>query len=305
MGANHVRVVGASAHAEVAVVVDCDLAQADRLARPAGAVAAPDVEAVLGCDAVIVACPTELHPEIGLALLDQGVPLLIEKPLACDAAQAEALVERAATRGVPLMCGFVERFNAAVATAAARMGEAPRHCVSIRHSPPARRIATSVVYDLLIHDIDLVLGFLRGAEAHTVGGAAPPDPATGVAEVADCLLQFAGGAVATLSASRASQRKIRSLLLATSSELFEVDLLRQNVTVFRNVDQTQVDGTPGYRSETIVDIPFVRHGGEPLALQLAHFLRLVDGDADPAAELAGLLPPHRVAAAVQALGAHV
>lgn len=306
MGANHARVVATAPGADLAVVADCDLQRAERLAHAAGATAATALDPVLRCDAVIVACSTEHHVEVASACIEHGLPVLVEKPLASELPAAETLVQAAARHDVPLMCGFVERFNAAVTTASSLLAESPVHCLAIRHSPGVpRRIATSVVHDLLIHDIDLVMGFLHGRDLVSVTGAAPPDPATGMAEVADCTLQFSDGAVATLSASRASQRKIRSHTLATPSALVEVDLLRQNVTVYRNVDQGQVGATPGYRAETIVDIPFVRHRGEPLALQFEHFLRLVRGDADSAAERDTLLPAHRVAAAVQGVGAEV
>lgn len=296
MGSNHARVVAVSPTADLAAVVDYDGGRATRLAASTGAAASTALDAVFNCDAVIVACSTEYHAAIALELIERGIPVLVEKPLAAELHQAEAIVNASARCGVPLMCGFVERFNAAVTTASGMLTEQPVHAVSIRHSPPTPRIATSVVYDLLIHDVDLVVGFFRGTNVEVVAGAAPVDLATGVAEVADCTLQFTGGPVATLSASRSSQRKIRSLMLATPTALIELDLLRQDVTVYRNVRQSQVGDTPGYRAETIVDIPFVRHRGEPLALQFEHFVRLMRGDADPAAERATLLAAHQVAA---------
>lgn len=298
MGSNHARVIAASTRATLSIVVDPDRARADKLAANVGADVADHVEAIDGCDAVIVASPTECHASVTVALIERGIPVLVEKPLAPDLAAAEAIVAAAAKHDVPLMCGFVERFNAAVITAGDLLSEAPIHLVSLRHSPQTPRIATSVIHDLLIHDIDLALGFLGHCEVERVAGAVTRGPGTATVDVADCTLSFTGGAVATLSASRASQRKIRSFHLTTPTELIEVDLLRQDVTVYRNVRQDRVGDTPGYRAETIVDIPFVRHAGEPLALQLEHFLSLVQGDEDPAAERATLLAPHRVAAAL-------
>ena len=293
MGANHARVVAASPHAHLAVVVDPDQQRAAGLAAEATVSESP--EAVFGCDAVIVASPTDSHTGLALDLIERGVPVLVEKPLAPDFPQAQAIVAAAERDNVPLLCGFVERFNAAVTTAHTVLEEPPVHLVSIRHSPPTPRITTSVVYDLLIHDIDLALGLLD-SPVTDMTGATSSDPDTGTAEIADCTLRFAGGAVATLSASRASQRKIRWLLVTTPTALVEIDLLRQDVTVYRNVRHNQVGDTPTYRAETIVDIPFVRHHGEPLVLQFEHFVRLVHGDADAAVERASLLTPHRIAA---------
>jgi predicted dehydrogenase len=300
MGANHARVVGTSPTAHLEVVVAPDLARASRLATDTGAKAASQVAAAYGCDAVIVASPTDAHASIAMELIGQGIPVLVEKPLTADLAAAQKIVDAAADQDVPLMCGFVERFNAAVTTAAKLLGETPDdeppvHVLSIRHSPPAARITTSVVYDLLIHDIDLTIGLLPGIEVQAVTGRTLSLGETGTADVADCTLQFASGSVATLSASRASQRKLRTLLVTTPTTLVDIDLLRQDVTVYRHVRQSIVGDSPAYRAETIVDIPFVRHQGEPLALQFDHFTRLVRGEADLAAERATLMAPHRVA----------
>jgi predicted dehydrogenase len=122
----------------------------------------------------------------------------------------------------------------------------------------------------------------------------PPESST--AEIADCTIRFAGGTVATLSASRVSQRKVRSLTIATASQLIELDLLRQDISVYRHVRHEQIGGpSTTYRAQTVVDIPFVRHAGEPLALQFEHFLDLVEGRADGEAERRRVLPAHALA----------
>jgi len=122
----------------------------------------------------------------------------------------------------------------------------------------------------------------------------------GDAEIADCTLQFENGAIATLSASRAGQRKLRSVQIFTRSTLADIDLLRADVTIYRNVRQEQPDTRAlTYRAETIIDIPFVRHTGEPLGRQFEHFLDLIEGHADAQAELDGVIPPHEVAHLVE------
>lgn len=300
MGTNHARVIAGSPDTTLAVVVDQDLDRASALAD--GAVVSDDVDAVSECDAVVVASPTESHAGIALDLLDGGIPLLVEKPLSADLSSVHDMVSASKARDVPLMCGFVERFNAAVITASGLMTEPPIHIMSMRHSPPAPRITTSVVFDLLIHDIDVAVRLTGGTDIAAVACSSWQEPGSGVAEVADCSLRFAGGAVATLSASRRSQRKIRSLFVSAPDQLVEVDLLRQDVTVFRNVAQSQIGEAPTYRAETVVDIPFVRHAGEPLALQLAHFVSLVRGENDPDEERNSVIEPHRAATIVAETG---
>src|SRR5690348_17137784 len=157
MGANHARVISESDHAELGVVVDTNLDRARRVARRSGAAAFSSVEAALACDAAIVATTTETHVEIGLALIEAGIPTLVEKPLAQNLDGAELLVKAAESTDVPLTCGFIERFNPVIATARSIMDEPPFHMVALRHSPAEERATASVVFDLLIHDIDLAI----------------------------------------------------------------------------------------------------------------------------------------------------
>jgi hypothetical protein len=97
---------------------------------------------------------------------------------------------------------------------------------------------------------------------------------------------------------------VRDHLISTPTALYEVDLLRQDVTVYRHRAHSQSgDGSVNYSAETVVDIPFVRHRGEPLALQLIHFLALLNGTKDSAHERASILPAHEVACAIEPVSA--
>ena len=278
------------------MVVDTSLTRARSLADSIGCAASAELDGIRSADAVVVAASTEAHVAIAEAAIGFGLPLLIEKPLATSIADVEAIVALARQSGIPLMCGFVERFNPAIATLRELIDAPFVHALAIRHSPPDLRAKPDVAHDLLIHDIDLILR-LAGSDPTSVFATqaafspdAPPD-------VADCLLRFNAGAVAALSASRASHRKLRSIEITTASALFEVDLLRADITVYRHVRHEIAEGGT-YRAETVVDIPFVRHHGEPLALEFDHFMSLAAGEGDAAAELISILPPHRVATIV-------
>lgn len=296
MGGNHARVIADSDVAELALIVDTDPSRGRALADHAGCEFSTHLEAARRCDAAVIATPTRAHPQQACALLQAGLPLLVEKPLAPTVGESERIIREACTSGVPLMCGFVERFNPAVTTVLALLEERPVHVVALRHSPVTPRTTLSVVFDLLIHDIDLTLRYAkphrlpRVASSLTYAGAQ-------VAQVADCVLDFDGALVATLSSSRSSQRKVRTHLIETPSVLYEVDLLRQDVTVYQHRTHALIGGpAPSYRAETVVDIPFVRHGGEPLLLQLRHFVRLLDGKVEVESERKSILPAHVVAA---------
>ena len=299
MGSNHARVIAESGIAELGVIIDTDTARGTALAEQLGCSFAVELDAARTCDAVVLATPTRLHAQQAIALLALGKPLLVEKPLTPQIDESRTLVDESRRRDVPLMCGFVERFNPAVTTVRSMLDETPVHIVGLRHSPRTPRTTLSVVFDLLIHEIDLALRY-ASSPSHPRVVSSAATTGLDVTEVADCILSFDTGCIATLSASRASQRKVRSQIIETGHALYEVDLLRQDVTVFRHRAQELIGGAlPSYRAETVVDIPFVRHGGEPLLLQLRHFLLLIDGTVDCETERDSILPPHEVAAAVE------
>ena len=108
---------------------------------------------------------------------------------------------------------------------------------------------------------------------------------------------------AVQSASRWGQRKIREIRISTDSLLLELDLLRVTVTAYRHRSQEggNEGGSMSYRSETMIEVPFVRHSGEPLALQFSHFLDLAEGIADASLELATIEAPHVLAERVESV----
>jgi predicted dehydrogenase len=300
MGALHARVVSDSNRARLYAVVDSDLARAEAIAERVGCLATTDLAVAARSDAVIVATSTETHRDVAMPLLEAEKPLLIEKPLAPDYHDVLAITKEAEARGVPLKCGFVERFNPVVPLAAELLDGPTIHFVALRHSPPNPRVRSTVMADLLVHDIDLAVLFAGSELAPHVTGTTWTPPG-GVAEIADCSLRFSDGMVATLSASRQSQRKIRSVTLTSPGMLIELDLLRQDVTVYRHVMHEAVLGTAtGYRAQTVIDIPFVRQAGEPLALQFEHFLDLICGSGDIDEERRRILPAHEILARLEA-----
>ncbi|MFM8304723.1 MAG: Gfo/Idh/MocA family protein [Actinomycetota bacterium] len=297
MGSLHARVIAQSPEADLACVVDPHRPAGEALADRFRAEWAPELDDPARFDAIVLAAPTPTHPEWSQRVLEAGVPLLVEKPIADDLESTTAVVEAARRRKVPLMCGLLERYNPAV-RAAMRIVNEPVHILTVRHSPYAPRIATGVAHDLLIHDVDLVLRLARRSPGSVDARFAycHPDSRAGAEDVADVILDFDNGLVASLSVSRVSQRKVRSLVVAEVDRLVEVDMVRQDVTVYRHVLNAALDGESdaGYRQQTIIDIPAIHDAREPLATQLECFLSLVRGEADPVEELDTLLPPHQV-----------
>jgi predicted dehydrogenase len=302
MGAHHARVISQSPGVALGVVIDRDPDRAELVASMAGARRGTDPDLALDCDAAIVATNAETHWEVAAGLLSAGIPLLVEKPLSPLLEEARLIVGTSRSLGVPVTCGFVERFNPVVRTAERLMHEdfgPALHLVGIRHSPPDAAGGLSVVHDLLIHDVDLALRLCAGGWTGQVVGGIWTSPWGGTAEIADCTLLLGGGTVATCSASRMSQRKVRSLSVATERAMLELDLLRRTITVYQHVGHLTALGDAGYRAQTVMDLPFVREAGEPLALQLAHFAALVRGETDPELERVSLLAPHEAVALLQ------
>ncbi|RVW00843.1 Gfo/Idh/MocA family protein [Rhodococcus spongiicola] len=295
MGSLHARVLSQSTLADLSLVVEPSAERGRAVSERCGAEWAPDFTDLAGVDAAVIAAATPAHYDLARRVLDLGKPVLVEKPLAATYEQSLDVVERSARADVPLMCGLLERFNPAVRTVREFVGKVWQ-VTGMRHSPFVSRIPTGVGTDLLIHDLDLAIGFVGSEPVHTCaefGYFHPISIENRAEDSADAIMRFESGSVATISASRISQRKIRQLSLLEAERLIEIDLLRRDITVYRHVDDDLVPDGGGYHQQTIIEIPTVRYGEEPLVAQFAHFVGLLDGTGDVVAERASILPAHR------------
>jgi predicted dehydrogenase len=299
MGSLHARVVHQSPRAELHVVIDPRPSVGQQVADRHGARWAPDLAGLAGADAVIVAAATEAHEGLAIEVIRAGLPLLMEKPLADDLRHSHEIVSMSAKAGVPLMCGLLERYNGAVMTAQLLTRD-PVHVRTVRHSPYAPRMRTGVAWDLLVHDVDIVLRLTGDTPTRVEGyvGYFHPDSASGAEDVAEAALAFPDGAIAACSASRIGHRKVRRMIITEIDREIEVDLLRRDVTVYRHVANSSLDEGLGYRQQTVIEIPELVSSREPLAAQLDRFVDLVEGAADAESERDSILPAHRVIDAV-------
>jgi predicted dehydrogenase len=296
MGALHARVLAQSERCELTRVVEPRAEVGSATAERYGAEWRPELDDLTGVDAVVLAAATGVHVELAEPVLSAGVPLLIEKPVAAELARSEALVALAERGQVPLMCGFLERFNPAILTVMPLVDE-PVHITAVRHSPYAPRIRTGVAWDLLIHDVDACLRLVGAQPVAASGGLGffHPESADGAEDVAEAVLTFPHGALATASASRIGQHKVRRLTIGEVNRTIELDLLRRDVTIYRHVANSAAteDGL-GYRQQTVIEIPELVSAREPLAAQLDRFLDLVDDRVDLKEERESILPAHRI-----------
>jgi predicted dehydrogenase len=203
LGRIHARLLSQMSDVELVGIVDPVPAARESAAAECRAPAFGDHDQLVDrIDAAVVATPTRHHHAVALDLLRQNKPLLVEKPLCDNLAHADELVETARLRGVVLQVGHIERFNPAFLAAQARVGQ-PRYVEAVRASGyTGRSVDIGVVFDLMIHDIDLLLALVAAPITRVA--------AMGVAvlgrneDVAQARVEFADGAVANLSASRLS-----------------------------------------------------------------------------------------------------
>jgi predicted dehydrogenase len=294
MGANHARTIFRSEQFHLSFVVDADFERAQALAQQYGAKAVTSIAEIKDIQAAVVATSTSSHFGIVERLLARKIPVLCEKPLTPSLKLTQDLIDVSRENGVPVQCGFVERFNPAFQAAKKMIDQPVIHAQSIRHSPPAVRISSGVAEDLLIHDLDLALT-ISSSPVRSVVGSVYRSARTGVDEISDCIINLEDNSVFMHSASRMSQRKIRDWRICTEKDLFEVDLLRQTVTIYENINQEiGASGAASYRARTMVDYPFIERAGEPLAMQLEHFAKLLNGEVDEHTERESILASHVV-----------
>ena len=294
MGANHARTISRSEAFHLSYIVDADVARAKVLTEQFGGIPIASIDGLRDINAAVVATSTNSHFEIVRSLLELGIAVLCEKPLTPNLEMTRVLINASMKNSVPIQCGFVERFNPAFIAAKKIIDEPVIHAQSVRHSPPAMRIASGVSEDLLIHDLDLALS-LTTSSVQSVSGSVYKSVVTGEDEISECTVTLEDKAVFALSASRMSQRKIREWRICTEKSLFEVDLLRQTVTIYENINQeVGVGGGASYRARTTVDYPFIERAGEPLAMQLQHFAQLISGEIDQNSERDSIFASHEL-----------
>ena len=299
MGSLHARVATDSPDLDLRWVTDPDAQARERVGSRYGVDTKVAPSSLDDVDAVIIATPTHVHTEWCLEAIDAGIPFLVEKPLSTDHQEVEEVAAAALVAGVAFTAGFVERYNPAVRTVEGIIGN-PVYFNAVRHSPYVQRIRTGVGGDLMIHDIDLALLLMDSDPVSVVASLANVHPSSesDAEDIAEAHIRFADGGVASLSANRTAQRKIRMMTVANLEITAEVDLMRQDITLYRHVLSAAItEDRAGYHQETVMEIPQLRYRIEPLVAQMAHFVDLVVGDADPVREADGILKSHHVLAA--------
>lgn len=257
-GRNHVRVLREAG--ALSGVFDPDPARAQAAAAEFDCRAYASLEELAADSAAaVVAAPTVAHAELGLDLMERGLDVLIEKPIAATLAEADRLVETAKRLGRILQVGHLERFNPAVQALEA-LNVLPLffeiHRLSI-FTP--RSLDVDVVLDLMIHDLEIVLA-LTGTMPDEIRAAGIRILSSRV-DIANVRLQFPGGCVANLTASRASTEQIRKMRLFAPHRYLSLDYKRQDLMAVSVGENRQISFRPLHVAKE-----------EPLKLEIAEFL---------------------------------
>ena len=268
-GRHHLRVLQASPNAELAGVIDQDQNRATSAAAEFACPAYQSLAELRGkVEAAVIAVPTSAHADTGCALLEAGIDVLVEKPIASDLASAQRLVETAARHGRILQVGHLERFNPAI-VALKKIVTLPLffevHRLSL-FSP--RALDVDVVLDLMIHDLDIVLD-LAGAMPEEIRAAGISILSDRV-DIANVRLAFPGGCVANLTASRVSTERVRKLRLFQPHQYISLDYQKQDAVVFTVSGNQQI----GFQ-------PLLVTKEEPLRLEVESFLEAVANRSRP------------------------
>ena len=266
LGKHHARILSSTAGVELVAIVDRHLGRATEIASEYRARPSIDPRELMGTvDAVTIAVPTATHREIALPFLLAGLPVLVEKPMAASLAEADDMIATAAKAGTLLAVGHTERFNPAVAVAREHLTD-PRfievHGLGVF---PERSVDIDVVFDVMIHDLDVILSLVK-SDVESIDAVGVP-VLTKRVDIANVRVRFRNGCLANLTASRISRDRVRKIRFFQPQAYLSIDYAAQKVekwTLDRILGMPKINGG---------ELPVAHE--EPLARELADFVDAV------------------------------
>jgi len=289
-GRNHARVYHQLAQqgesVRLVAVVDPDAARADEVAREFGCRGFGSIEQLATThsevQAASVAVPTVHHLEVARALMEAGIDVLIEKPLAPSLPEADELIRLAQRLGRIAQVGHLERFNPAVRATLPLITQPMFFEVHRLSVFTPRSLDVDVVLDLMIHDLDVVLSLVESPVKEIRAVGLPI--LSGKVDIANVRMEFDSGCVANFTASRVSTERVRKLRFFQPRQYVSVDYGRQDVLVFSVGGEGEADGIPSVNPQIKVAKPAIV-GEEPLHAELKSFLESVRRRSKPLVSL--------------------
>ncbi len=268
MGRNHARVFSLLDGCELVAVYDQDMERAEQVAAEFGGKAVDSLDAFAAeVDAATVAVPTVAHRNVGCTLMEQGVHVLMEKPIADSLDDARALIETSKRCDRILQVGHIERFNPVMRELEDKLKE-PRFIEAHRLSPfPNRSIDIGVVLDLMIHDLEIILHLVRSPVVSVDAVGVPV--MTPREDIANARIRFENGCVANVTSSRISPERMRKIRVFQGDCYLSLDYQEQSAGMYRM-------GAGGIEK---VEVNIEKD--EPLKLELASFIESVNLGATP------------------------
>lgn len=268
IGSNHARLYAEIPSAEFSAVYDIDQARGNAIGRKFGATAAKSLDDFIETiDAASVATPTNTHYEISRLLLSRGKHVLVEKPITDNTAHAAELADLAASKALILQVGHVERFNPVLGALEKHLTH-PRFIEAHRLSPyPERSTDIGVVLDLMIHDLEVILHFVR-SPVQSIDAVGVPVLSRGE-DIANVRLRFENRCVANVTSSRISPERVRKIRVFQEDAYLSLDYQNQSGEIYRRVG--------GRITRDKVEIG----REEPLKVQLASFVECAATGREP------------------------
>ena len=275
LGSIHAKIYAGLPDVELAGIADIDRDTAERIGSTHGCAHFTDARDLIDkVDAVSIAVPTSVHRDVALPYLEAGKHTLVEKPVASTVDEAKSLVETAESRGVTLLIGHLERFNAGIMALAERVNS-PRFIEIHRLGTFVERATdVDVVIDLMIHDIDIVLTLVE-AELKYVSAVGSP-VLTDHVDIANARLEFDNGAIANVTASRVSAKKFRRIRTFSEEGYHALNFIDQQIDIVRRTDPKPGQQFPDLKSERLEV-----EQKPPLDAELEHFVSIVRNGQKP------------------------
>ena len=273
LGKHHARILSTLPGVELVAVVDTNESRARQIAGAHATQAVFDYRDVLGrVDAVTIAVPTQSHHAIALACIRAGVAVLVEKPMTRSLEEADELIDAAADAGLTLAVGHTERFNPALEAVRPLLTD-PRFIEVHRLGTfPERSLDIDVVFDLMIHDLDVVLSRVP-SDVESIDAVGVP-VLTGRVDIANARLRFANGCIANLTASRISRDRVRKIRFFQPEMYLSIDYGAQKADAWRLVKSAGAAPTiDGGQLDVTSE--------EPLKRELADFVEAIQSKRAP------------------------
>lgn len=275
LGQFHAEKYAQLPNAELVAVVDANGARAGEVAAKVGTTACTDYRELLGkVDAVSIVVPTQYHHEVARFFLDQGVHVLLEKPVTTTLKEADDLIRVAAERRALFQVGHLERFNPVIMALDGVLTQ-PGFIESIRIAPfKPRGTDVNVVLDLMIHDIDIIQYLVQSPvkQIHSIGAPV----FTGEEDIANARIQFENGCVANVTASRISLKSERRMRIFQPDAYINVDFQNKKVAIFRKGEGEMFPGVPNI---AVDERSFEQ--GDALKAEIASFLEAIETGRQP------------------------